>query len=62
MIYPIVYLVHRCNITWEVGELALITDYSNEAKYKHKHPAVSFSASHYGILIYFRFQWFVHKV
>ena len=56
-----VYLVHRCNCTWEVGELALITDYLNEA-FKHKHPVANLPASHHGILIYFRFQWFVHKV
>ena len=61
MIYPIAYLVRRCNFTWEVGELALITDYWNEAKFKHKHPVANLPASHHGILIYFRFQWFVHK-
>ena len=58
----IVYLVRRRNFTSEVGELALITDYLNEAKLKHKHPVANFPASHHGILIYFRFQWFAHKV
>ena len=62
MIYPIVYFVHRCNFTWKAGELALITDYWNEAKFKHKHPVAKLPASYNGILIYFRFQLFVHKV
>ena len=44
MFYPIVYLVRRCNFTWEVGELALITDYWNEAKFKHKHPVANLPA------------------
>ena len=46
MIYPIVYLVCRCNFTWEVGEFALITDYWNEANFKHKHPFANLPANH----------------
>ena len=34
MIYLVIYLVVRCNLTWEVGELALITDYWNEVQLK----------------------------
>ena len=34
MIYLIVYLVRRCNFAREVGELALMSDYWNEAKFK----------------------------
>ena len=56
----IVYLVRRCNFKWEVGELALITDYWNEAKFKHKHPVANLPASHHWILIYFRFQCQIH--
>ena len=52
----IVYLVRRCNFTREVGELALITDYWNETKFKYKHPVAYLPVSHHGILIYFRFQ------
>ena len=32
-----------------MGELALITDYWNETKFKHKHPVANLPASHHGI-------------
>ena len=33
-----------------MGELALITDYWNEAKFKQKHPVANLPASHHGIV------------
>ena len=38
IIYLTVYLIHRCKFTWKVGQLALIIDYWNQAKFKQKFP------------------------
>ena len=45
MIYLNVYLVRRCNFTWDMGHLALITDYWNDAKFKQKHLVANLPAS-----------------